>query len=162
MLLAIARTRQHEGEFHDLWAVVKPSMDLAAGRFWTTQKRSGISVSSFVFSHMDLLSLFACERDLKIVAAANEDYASCVEEVRACLGAAHVCKLLFFAATDIVGYTTFVECISEAADTVLQDGATTEAVEDFLDCGPQNITAPGSNPNGAARLSNSITSLAKI
>ncbi len=98
-----------------MWAALLPEMDSATARFWTQQKKAGVSMGSFIAAHIDILSMFAVERDLKVVAKANGDYASCVDEVRACLKAAEVCKVMFFAAVDIVGYSTFVDSIEEAA-----------------------------------------------
>lgn len=116
-----------------MWAALLPEMDSATARFWTQQKKAGVSMGSFIAAHIDILSMFAVERDLKVVAKANGDYASCVDEVRACLKAAEVCKVMFFAAVDIVGYSTFVDSIEEAANAVLLEGASTESHEDFQD-----------------------------
>ncbi len=116
-----------------MWNAIRGEMDLALANFWADQKKSGVSQSAFVLSHIDVLAMFADEQQLRTVATAREDYASVAHEVRDCMNSAHVFKQMFAAATDVVGYAVFLERMDDVTSAVLYDGVVQDAYDDFKD-----------------------------
>jgi hypothetical protein len=55
----LAKTQQHKADLQDMWNAIRGEMDLALSNFWADQKKSGVSQSAFVLSHIDVLAMFA-------------------------------------------------------------------------------------------------------